>query len=76
MNLQGFTMNTLESEFRRVVRHETGHTLGFPHEHLRRQIVDNIDPDRAYAYFKQVQGPFLALLHCTLLHLFQQLQAA
>jgi predicted Zn-dependent protease len=23
---------TAESEFIRVVRHETGHTLGFPHE--------------------------------------------
>src|SRR5262249_25061849 len=35
MNLQGFTMNTPESEYKRVVRHETGHTLGFPHEHMR-----------------------------------------
>ena len=36
MNLQGFTMNTSESEYKRVVRHETGHTLGFPHEHILR----------------------------------------
>jgi hypothetical protein len=27
MNLQGFTMNTPESEYKRVVRHETGHCL-------------------------------------------------
>jgi hypothetical protein len=51
MNLQGFTMNTSESEFRRVVRHEAGHSLGFPHEHMRRELVARIDPDKAYKYF-------------------------
>lgn len=56
MNLQGFTMNTPESEFHRVVRHETGHTLGFPHEHMRKEIVALIDPQKAYAYFLQTQG--------------------
>ena len=35
MNLEAFTMKTEASEFFRVVRHETGHTLGFPHEHMR-----------------------------------------
>ena len=40
MNLEEFTMNTPESEFHRVVRHETGHTLGFPHEHMRKALVD------------------------------------
>src|SRR5215467_14019854 len=28
MNLDSFTMDTLDSEFYRVIRHETGHTLG------------------------------------------------
>jgi hypothetical protein len=56
MNLQGFTMSTPESEYRRVVSHETGHTLGFPHEHMRRELVDRIDPDKAYAYFLDTQG--------------------
>ena len=56
MNLQGFTMNTRESEYHRVVRHETGHTLGFPHEHMRRELVARIDPQRAYAYFLATQG--------------------
>ena len=51
MNLQGFTMNTPESEFLRVVRHETGHTLGFPHEHMRQALVDKIDPLKANAYY-------------------------
>jgi hypothetical protein len=56
MNLQGFTMNTRESEYHRVVRHETGHTLGFPHEHMRRELVARIDPQRAYPYFRSTQG--------------------
>lgn len=51
MNLEGFSMDTPESEYLRVVRHETGHTLGFPHEHMRRELVERIDPDKAYAYF-------------------------
>jgi hypothetical protein len=56
MNLELFTMNTPDSEFHRVVRHETGHTLGFPHEHLRRELVNKIDPDKAIAFFGSTQG--------------------
>jgi hypothetical protein len=56
MNLQGFSMNTPDSEFYRVVRHETGHTLGFPHEHMRRELVELIDPQAAINYFGQTQG--------------------
>lgn len=56
MNLEGFTMNTTESEFHRVVRHETGHTMGFPHEHMRRQLVAKIDPAKAIKYFGETQG--------------------
>ena len=41
INVQGFTMNTPESEYRRVVRHETGHSLGFPHEHMREGGADD-----------------------------------
>jgi hypothetical protein len=51
MNLQGFTMSTSEAEFTRVVRHETGHTLGAHHEHMRRAIVARIDREKAYRYF-------------------------
>lgn len=51
MNLEGFTMNTPESEYLRVVRHETGHTLGFPHEHMRQELVARIDPQKAYQFF-------------------------
>lgn len=56
MNLQGFTMNTSENEYKRVVRHETGHTLGFPHEHMRRALVARVDRQKAYAYFLQNYG--------------------
>lgn len=54
--LEGFTMATPESEFRRVVRHETGHTLGCVHEHMRSAIVNRIDVQKAIAYFRQTQG--------------------
>jgi hypothetical protein len=56
MNLQGFTMNTSDSEYRRVVRHEAGHTLGMPHEHMRSALVARIDREKAYEYFRRTQG--------------------
>ncbi len=56
MNLEAFTMNTPESEFHRVVRHETGHTLGFPHEHMRKELVAKIDTPKAIAFFGATQG--------------------
>jgi Astacin (Peptidase family M12A) len=56
MNLEAFSMQTPESEFHRVVRHETGHTLGFVHEHMRGDLVKLIDPDKAIAYFFRMDG--------------------
>jgi hypothetical protein len=56
MNLEAFTMRTPEAEFHRVVRHETGHTLGFPHEHMRAALVARIDRDKAIAHFELTQG--------------------
>ena len=56
MNLERFSMTTSESEYRRVVRHEAGHTLGFPHEHMRRELVARIDRQKAYDYFRRTQG--------------------
>jgi hypothetical protein len=56
MNLEGFTMNTPESEYLRVVRHEAGHTLGFPHEHMRQALINRIDRQKAYDYFRRTQG--------------------
>jgi len=56
MNLEAFSMTTADAEFHRVVRHETGHTMGFPHEHMRRELVNRIDPQKAIKYFGQTQG--------------------
>ena len=56
MNLQGFTMNTPDGEYHRVIRHEAGHTLGMPHEHMRKALVDRIDREKAYEYFLRTQG--------------------
>ncbi len=46
-------MSTPESEYRRVVRHETGHTLGFPHEHMRKELVARLDPQKCYIYYRR-----------------------
>src|SRR5262249_6132597 len=56
MNLEAFSMQTPESEYHRVVRHETGHTLGFPHEHMRKVLVAPIDPAKAIAFLERTQG--------------------
>jgi hypothetical protein len=56
LNLEGFTMKTPESEYRRVVRHEAGHTLGFDHEHMRADIVARIDREKAIKYFFRSDG--------------------
>jgi hypothetical protein len=56
LNLEGFTMRMSESEFTRVVRHEAGHTLGFEHEHMRSDIVQLIDRDKAIEFYEEDQG--------------------
>ena len=56
LNLDSFTMRTSESEFRRVVRHEAGHTLGFDHEHMRGALVRKIDRAKALRFFDLTQG--------------------
>jgi hypothetical protein len=56
MNLDSFTMQMPEREFHRVIRHETGHTLGCPHEHMRRELVDQIDEEKAIEFFGETQG--------------------
>lgn len=56
MMLGGFTMSTRESEFMRVVPHEVGHTLGAPHEHARKELVQRLDVQKTIAYFKRAQG--------------------
>jgi hypothetical protein len=56
MNLEAFTMQTADSEFYRVVRHEAGHTLGFPHEHMRKAIVERLDREKVIRAYMASQG--------------------
>jgi hypothetical protein len=56
MNLEGFTMQTPDAEFFRVVRHETGHTMGFPHEHMRGAFIQKLDRAKVIEDFKRTQG--------------------
>jgi hypothetical protein len=56
MNFEGFTLATPEREFHRVVRHEAGHTLGFPHEHMRRELVERLDRAKVIAAYMKSQG--------------------
>jgi hypothetical protein len=51
MNLAGFTSRTPDSEYRRVVRHEFGHTLGSPHEQQRAAIIRRLVPAACYRRF-------------------------
>jgi hypothetical protein len=50
MMLTGASLTHSEEFFTEVVRHETGHTLGFTHENLRPELVGQIDPEKAIKY--------------------------
>ncbi|MGM4877649.1 hypothetical protein AB7645_41165 [Bradyrhizobium sp. 956_D2_N1_5] len=56
MNLEAFTMQTPDSEFHRVVRHEAGHTLGFPHEHMRKALVSRLNRQKVIDAYMKSQG--------------------
>lgn len=56
MNLEGFTVKTPDEEFFRVVRHEAGHALGFPHEHMRQELVERLDRDKVIKFYMTTQG--------------------
>ena len=56
MNLAGFTSNTPDREFCRVVRHQTGHALGCPHELMRAETIAQIHEQKAIAFFASTQG--------------------
>jgi hypothetical protein len=56
MNLEAFTMATADSEFYRVVRHEAGHALGFPHEHMRSEIIERLDREKVIRDYMRSQG--------------------
>lgn len=56
MNLEGFTSRTPLSEYMRVVPHEFGHHLGFPHEHMRAEIIARLDRNKTYAWARSTIG--------------------
>lgn len=56
MMLGGFTDRTPDAEMRRVAAHECGHSMGFPHEHLRRDLISLLDEAKTLAYFRRTQG--------------------
>jgi hypothetical protein len=56
MCLQDFSTGTPESEYRRVVRHEFGHAMGFPHEHQRAEIIALLDRAKTFAYGERAWG--------------------
>jgi hypothetical protein len=56
MCLQDFDKGMPESEWRRVVRHEVGHTLGLLHEHMLPEIIALLDPEAVIADFMASQG--------------------
>jgi hypothetical protein len=56
INLDSFSLNTPDGEYLRVVPHEAGHLCGFPHEHMRRELVERLNPERTIAYFLRVYG--------------------
>ncbi|KAJ8073575.1 hypothetical protein PM082_011853 [Marasmius tenuissimus] len=51
MMLEGLNANGVTQDLTRTVLHETGHTLGFVHEHFRDDILRLIDTKKAYAYY-------------------------
>lgn len=56
MNLEGFTMRTSDREFRRVVGHEGGHSLGWMHEHQRAEIVALLNEQAVIRWGRETQG--------------------
>lgn len=56
MNLDSFSLSTPDAEYSRVVTHETGHTLGFPHEHLRGELIKLLDRQKTIEYFRRTYG--------------------
>jgi hypothetical protein len=56
MNLEGINSRTSDEECDRVIVHEFGHTIGCPHEHMRPELVAQLDPRKTKRYFQQTQG--------------------
>lgn len=55
MNLASITSRTPVSEIKRVVMHEFGHSCGFPHEHMRAQIIEQLEYENIIAAYQYSQ---------------------
>lgn len=56
MNLESITASIGQAEGMRVIAHEAGHTCGFPHEHMRPDLVARLDVQKTIVYFGWTQG--------------------
>lgn len=56
MNLEAFVLKTPESEYNRVIPHETFHDCGGPHEHMRKALVERLNKAATIQYFSRTQG--------------------
>lgn len=56
MSLQGFTMQTSDSECKRVIEHEFGHTCGWPHEQFLPEILELLDFDKVIPWAMAFTG--------------------
>jgi hypothetical protein len=56
MNLEGFSLQTADSEFVRVICHEGGHTRGYAHEHMLASLVGRLNREAVYRWAARTQG--------------------
>lgn len=57
MNLQGMdSLSVPDAELMRVVPHEYGHAMGFPHEHSRQTIIDLLDVEKTVREMQRQTG--------------------
>ncbi|KAL0568947.1 hypothetical protein V5O48_013028 [Marasmius crinis-equi] len=63
MMLTGLSMKTDERTFTQFVRHETGHTLGFVHEHLRPELVARLDREKTITAYKGTWEDEMTIAH-------------
>ncbi|KAK1223039.1 hypothetical protein PQX77_014116 [Marasmius sp. AFHP31] len=53
MMLTGINTPSLSKYATSIGLHETGHILGFRHEHCRKEFIEQIDSGKAYRYYKE-----------------------
>ncbi|KAK1226437.1 hypothetical protein PQX77_010601 [Marasmius sp. AFHP31] len=53
MMLTGLDTHSLSKYATSMVLHETGHILGFRHEHCRKEFIEQIDNGKMYWHFKE-----------------------